>query len=351
MPFLDRFAESVSFGRPEVFVFFYAILFFLAVFSLFLLWKIFLRPKRTHLSHYPMIGRPKIWIAVLFAATFAVLALAAPYARGGLIVRRGGVDAVVVLDHSISMRARDLRPSRLEVAKREIARFVTDSILQNGDRVALFTFGKNSYRKLYLTSDFDRFLNSLDRIQFPKALVGQESVWFTYFALVLEEVYENLDKQGRESNRNRIIFFFSDGANEIEDSTKMQASLDSLRRRGMKIYAIGVGTRSGVPLLSVLDDYVSSFDYESNLLDEWRGEMTKLELKHLDYLANKTGGRVYTIEDNKQSIGKFLRQVMDSERKLSFEISEDEEKKVELWWYALLFAIFGLILALSIKFY
>jgi len=73
---------------------------------------------------------------VVLAVAFLALALARPQAGGhARLEKQRGLDLVVALDFSKSMLAKDIYPSRLERAKRELERLM-DRLA--GDRIGLW---------------------------------------------------------------------------------------------------------------------------------------------------------------------------------------------------------------------
>jgi Ca-activated chloride channel family protein len=108
--------------------------------------------------------RPKLKAASQIGA-FALIALALAGPRVGsreVTVKRRGIDIVIAIDVSNSMLARDIAPSRLAKAKREVATFLEKL---DGDRVALVAFAGDAYLQCPLTVDYGAarmFLDVLD---------------------------------------------------------------------------------------------------------------------------------------------------------------------------------------------
>ena len=134
--------DSTSFGNPEYLVFlpFAGVGLVLGVLAYYI--KLRTRPVKTYGSSYPLIGTIRLWSFALVALTMMILAAARPYfIYGASSFKRGNVDVPVALDVSASMWVKDVGPSRLELAVREIVNLYAEDILREGDRVALFVFG------------------------------------------------------------------------------------------------------------------------------------------------------------------------------------------------------------------
>ncbi|MCI1753195.1 MAG: VWA domain-containing protein [Flavobacteriales bacterium] len=65
-------------------------------------------------------------------------------------VKAKGVDVVVAVDVSNSMMAEDLKPNRMEVAKRALAQLIDR---MGGDRLGIVVFAGQAYTQLPITAD------------------------------------------------------------------------------------------------------------------------------------------------------------------------------------------------------
>src|SRR6185436_7481199 len=77
-------------------------------------------------------------------------------------VKREGVDITIALDVSNSMRAEDIKPSRLDRSKQAISRLI-DKL--QGDRIGLVVFAGEAYTQLPITTDYGAaklFLSTID---------------------------------------------------------------------------------------------------------------------------------------------------------------------------------------------
>src|SRR3989338_9689683 len=217
---------------------------------LFILWlgialvKLIKRPKQTYGSKYPFIfGKGKLWGLSIFAGALMVLAMAKPILnQGSFKASRGDIEVIFVIDRSISMRADDIRPSRLDIAKREA--FNVEPMLTEGDKAALFVFGKESHRNIFLSGRLDNTFGRLARVSFPASLQGDGLIWDSDFASMLENIYRSMDKQDARSEgysgknyipqkrTNRIVLIFSDGEDQLkkEKPATEEAAISAMYR-------------------------------------------------------------------------------------------------------------------------
>ena len=347
------------------------------LFALFVLWsgttviKLIKRPKRTHGSKYPLIGKTKLWgLCAIPAGVLMVLAMAKPsLSQGSFKASRGDIEVIFVIDRSISMRADDIRPSRLDIAKREA--FNVESLLTEGDKAALFVFGKESHRKIFLSGRLDNTFGRLARVSFPASLQGDGLIWDSDFASMLENIYRSMDKQDARSEgysgknyipqkrTNRIVLIFSDGEDQLkkekpatEEAAKYQddyikrlnSALAEFRKRGLKIYPVGIGTQRGVNWLSLLRGYKEYVDYPAELLQdkEWQNSASRIDKENLMFLARSTGaqpeGNIWTVENGATTVKLYLSEAIESNRRILLEFGQSEDDQ-DLWQYFLIAAI------------
>ena len=102
-------------------------------------------------------------VLMCFAILFLTIGIANPQIGSKLEeIKREGVDIIIALDVSNSMKAEDLYPNRLEKAKQAISKLV-DNL--KDDRIGIVVFAGQAYVQLPVTSDYAAaklFLNSID---------------------------------------------------------------------------------------------------------------------------------------------------------------------------------------------
>lgn len=343
---------------------------------LFVLWfvvtavKLLKRSKRTYGSKYPLIGKIKLWgLYAIPACVLMVLAMAKPsLSQGSFKVSRGDIEVILVIDRSISMRADDIKPTRLDIAKREASHI--ESILREGDKAALFVFGRESHKKINLSQRFtENVFYWLDRVSFPEKLDGDGLIWDSDFATMLENIYQSMDRQDARNEKyfgkkyipqkrtNRIVIIFSDGEDQFlkdkpttpeeakyrDDYIKrFNSTLVEFKKRGLKIYPVGIGTQKGSKWLSLLRDYQINVDYPGYLTEEWKNGVSKIDKENLLFLAKATEtklvGNVWTVENSATTVKIYLSSVIDSNRKDLLEFSQSEDDQ-DLWQYFLIAAM------------
>ena len=217
------------------------------------------------------------------AAGFALLALAALGPVRGHTYRavsRKGLDLVVCLDTSRSMLAQDLRPSRLERAKREIVGLL-DHL--RGDRVALVAFSGDARDVAPLTRDRQTLEGLLTYVSPEDNHEGG-----TDLAAAIEHALSLFD--GRTGAHEAIVLL-TDGE-DLEGKAAAQA--EEAVKRGIRVFVVGVGTEAGGKIPVVDENGRSAFlrDPEGNEV------VTKLGRESLAALAARTGGDFLSAEQS-----------------------------------------------------
>jgi len=114
-------------------------------------------------------------ILVSLALACLILAIANPQVGTRLEeVKREGIDLFVALDVSLSMKSEDIRPSRLEKAKRDVSELLRRL---SGDRVGMVVFAGDAFVQFPLTADYaaaDLFLSAIDvdAVPIPGTMIG-----------------------------------------------------------------------------------------------------------------------------------------------------------------------------------
>lgn len=221
-------------------------------------------PRRTSL----------IWALRLGALAFALLALSRPQLgeRNTDLVRTGR-DVLMLLDLSRSMLVTDAGGTRLAAAKR-IAWDLAER--SPGDRVGLVVFGGSAFLQLPLTSDRGALRLFLDQAS-PDDL-GDPATDVSAAVITAARTFEHEGDQGR-----RAVLVLSDGESGEGDMDEASAEL---RRQGLPVFAVGVGTAAGGPVPA--DSAEAPEKYHRNHIGQI--VVSRLEEADLQRAARASGG-------------------------------------------------------------
>jgi Ca-activated chloride channel homolog len=187
-------------------------------------------------------------------------------------------DLVLLLDRSISMAARDIRPSRFSRAIAELRNFLAKKP-EGIDRVALVAFAGTSVVLSYPTNDvasLDFYLEWLRDDHTP--LFGTDISG----ALVSAMTVIKRDPQAVPP----VIVVVSDGD---DDTARVETAAAAVTRAGVRIHAIGIGSERSVPMPVATTGGSEEFlrDDDGQLL------LTKFDERTLQHLAALTGGQYF----------------------------------------------------------
>lgn len=284
-----------------------------------------------------------------------VVGLAIALAAGALLrpqhgrrpqpLRQAGIDVAIAFDISKSMLARDVQPSRIEAARTQLRQLVQ---LLRGDRLALVPFAGVAFTQSPLTADASAirlYLDSLD----PEAM----PIGGTNLAMAIREGVRLLTSRGDKAEhrgRSRVLLLITDGEDVSRDQG--EAAREAARaaaEAGVKLFAIGVGTRLGEPI-PIYDDQGNHAGYQKD--SEGKPIYSKLNLPLLEELArladpaDPDAERVFQY-DGSDPVAPRLAQLFDGLQKTTLETMV-RHAYGEKFQYALLPAVVLLLLDLLV---
>lgn len=184
-------------------------------------------------------------------------------------IKRRGVDLFVLVDTSDSMLASDIKPNRMERAKRELI-----DLLQylSGDRIGLIAFAGDSYVACPLTQDYSAFSLFIDHLN--TSLIPSEG---TNIGSALNRALESF---GKGDSQSKAIILITDGESTVAQDSSL---LERIQKENIRVYIIGMGSEKGAPIpLPEGDGFYK--DQQGKVV------ISKLNESSLKELALSTGG-------------------------------------------------------------
>jgi len=209
------------------------------------------------------------------------------------------LDMVFLLDTSPSMRARDLQPSRLGRALELIA--ALSQRKKSQDRMALVSFAEGSLILSYLTEDSNNILYYLDYLKNDDAIrMGTNMA--RGLANGLDIILKDKEKNPQAEKHKRLFILISDGEDHGQE---LESAVREMRRSGIKVHTIGVGSREGAPVP------LGEVDGKTQYLEDVQGRriISRFDERPLRRIAENTGGRSYrsfTGDDLEKSISDIV---------------------------------------------
>jgi Ca-activated chloride channel family protein len=198
----------------------------------------------------------------------AILALARP--QWGFTwkeMKLRGLSIIVALDTSKSMLAQDIKPNRLQQAKWGVRDLLNEL---KGDRIGLVAFAGEAFLQCPATIDYAAFLMMLDDVYAGIIPIGGTDLF--------QALEESMDSFDEETAADKVIILISDGEGHTGDPLSL---LPRLKKEGIRVFAIGVGTKEGI-IIETSDGLVKNSD----------GNVIKSSLNEtlLERIALETGG-------------------------------------------------------------
>ena len=221
---------------------------------------------------------------VVVAVVFVGLAIGRPQIGTRLgVAKRSGVDLMLAIDVSESMRARDLRPDRLEKAKREASGLID---LLGGDRVGIITFSGAAFVQCPLTLDYAAASMLLSAVEPGVIPVPGTSLG--------EAVRTATAAMATRPDRSKVLVVMTDG--EDHGSEPLRAAREAAEV-GIRIYTIGFGSTAGEPIpLEGGQGAGYKRDADGEIV------MSRLDERTLVDVAEETGGRYFRATDAEREL-------------------------------------------------
>lgn len=204
-------------------------------------------------------------------------------------VPRVGRDIFFLLDVSASMNAGDLKPTRLEKARRELRRLISNL---EGDRVGIVAFTDVGYVQCPLTEDISAAITYLDLLETDQ-FVQQGTQFRSALAVALDR-FQSLE-ESHPDRRARVIVLLSDGEDHGDRYTSL---INRLKQSQVKVFPIGIGTYDGAPVPT------NPAEPKSGYLRTQEGQMviSRLDDEGLRELASEFGTTYVDMTDDRDHL-------------------------------------------------
>ncbi len=189
-----------------------------------------------------------------------------------------GVDIVLAIDTSGSMKALDFqrdrkRIDRLEMVKAVLSEFISK---REHDRIGMVVFGDEAFTQCPLTLDHNILLSFLDKLKI--GIAGDSTAIGSAIGIAIKRLKDLKSK-------SKVIILLTDGRNNAGQLLPIQAA-EAAKAFNIKIYTIGVGTRGKAPFL-VDTLFGKQYVYQNVEIDE----------KSLQEIAEMTGAKYFRATD------------------------------------------------------
>lgn len=189
-----------------------------------------------------------LWLRMI-GLCLLVFALARPrVAHKEVIVESQGLDILLAIDTSGSMRQEDMPTGRGLASRIDAARAVAAEFIRGRpfDRVGVVVFGEEAFTHVPLTLDHDTLISVLDTVDI--GIAGSRGTAVGTAIAVAAKRMKAL------SAPERIVILLTDGRSNAGRLSPVEAA-NAARALGIRVYTIGVGGDGG-PLADLMGDGV-----------------------------------------------------------------------------------------------
>ena len=286
-------------------------------------------------SSSPARQRFKFFLQIFVAIGF-IFSLARPQlGMGTREIKSEGTQIVFMVDVSTSMLTQDLRPSRLEFAKKEVARLV-DTL--GGDKIGLVAFAGSAVLLAPMTNDKNAIKMLLEGLD--EQTVANQGTQFEVGLKESWEAFKRGKKEDEETTATRVVIIASDGE---DNEPGALAAAQKMSEEGIKIFALGFGTEQGGPI--PINNERSGW---TNKKDKSGQEViSKFTPTALRDLANTGGGSFYHATFGNNSVEQ-LREDINKLKKSQFDSVMQTEYEERFQWilaFAIILALVELLLS------
>lgn len=268
--------------------------------------------------------RPALFVLRLLSVIALIIALARPQSSNVTeSIDNEGIDIVLSIDVSGSMLAEDLKPNRIEAAKKVALDFVD---ARPTDRIGLVIFSGESFTQCPITIDHGVVKDQVNGIKSGMLVDG------TAIGMGLAT---GVDRLRNAIGKSRVLILLTDGVNNtglIDPST----ALEIAKSYKVRVYTIGVGTQGEAPY-----PVQTPFGTQKQMMP------VQIDEALLKKIAVETGGEYYRAMSN-NSLSAIYKKI-DNLEKTKAEISSYKHY-AELFFPLALFAILCLLLEIVLRY-
>ena len=223
--------------------------------------------------------RPSVKFWILQAVLALLIVMLARPQLGTKISheKRVGIETIIAMDISNSMRAEDIVPSRLDRSKMMVENLVDHF---TNDKIGLIVFAGDAFVQLPITSDYvsaKMFLSSID----PSMMASQGTD-------IAQAITMAMHSFTQEEQIGKAIVIITDG--EDHEGGALEAAKNA-KDAGMRVYVLGVGSTNGAPVpVPGTGDYMK--DQAGNTV------MSALNEDMCRQIAQAGGGAYIHVENN-----------------------------------------------------
>jgi Ca-activated chloride channel family protein len=192
---------------------------------------------------------------------------------------------MLAMDVSTSMLAEDLKPNRIEAAKKVAAEFIVG---RPNDNIGLTIFAGESFTQCPMTTDHSSLLSLLQNVRTDIAARGPQGGGIEDGTAIGMGLANAVSRLKDSKAKSRVVILLTDGSNNRGDLSPMTAA-EIAKSLGIRVYTIGVGTKGTAP-----------FPPSATGLPGYVNLPVEIDTKTLSDIAGATDGDFYRATNNRE---------------------------------------------------
>lgn len=196
-----------------------------------------------------------------------------------------GIDIMLTIDVSSSMKAMDLKPDRITEA-RKVAESFIDS--RKNDNIGIVEFASQAYTICPLTTDHITLLSRLSEVT-PGELQDGTAIG--------DALATAISRLNDSKSKSKVVILLTDGSNNAGKISPSDAAKLAIPF-GIRVYTIAVGTNSST----------CPYPYDDGMVRQIINIPVDVDEDPLKEIANLTGGEFFRATDNK-SLEEIYKQI------------------------------------------
>ncbi|MCD4650956.1 MAG: VWA domain-containing protein [Candidatus Cloacimonetes bacterium] len=203
-----------------------------------------------------------------------------------------GIDIVLAIDVSGSMKAVDLRPkNRLEASKRVASDFIEQ---RENDRIGIVIFSESAFTQCPLTLDYNILNKIMESIEVDEDAQG---------TAIGNGLAMSVARLSQSDAKSKVIILITDGRNNTGEIQPLTAA-EMAETYGIKVYTIGVGKEGPVDF-----PYIDAFGRQ-----RYSKQVIPIDMVTLNKIAQITGTRYARRAQSTEELTAIINQIDEMER-------------------------------------
>ena len=276
----------------------------------------------------------KLPIRIIYFTLLIIALLGPSFGFGKKSIAVIGKDIFIAVDLSLSMKATDVQPSRLDKVKYELSNII-DAL--KSDRLGLVIFSTTAFIQCPLTYDKGALNLFTQMLSTNRMSLGSAGTDFYAPLSLAHEKYKEVSNLKKDAFA-KVIVLFSDGE---EFGDRYDKIVSQLKQDNIKVFTVGVGSKNGGKI-------PTSLGFKKD--KKGKVVVTKLNTNTLRKIAEETNGRFFEISETKNDVPELINAIQEIKgQKLDVRnVDVTSNKYAYFIWAALILLLFDVLITIKV---